>query len=378
MMTPIAATRRPLLTKSLFCSLLLAQSSCSILGRSESTPGHELSQRERSREQAKQEEQESSNETITAASIGAVTGAAIGGPIGAMVGGSSGAVLGGIAVGGVAGGATGVAVSRQIQENRAKMVKQQLELKRQEEILQLNRNRIKEMRGIQDDDLSNNQPSSRARLSGNSWITPFEGNLPSKLRSAPNLPPPIEDAPIVKNTPIDKAKVESAKVENKKLEKLKVSDDQEEQQTVVAEEEMPLITADDLDSKESSLEVQAAAKETTKEDEDKETELEPAVTKTEVSQQEEPSPQNTCDKGQAEFSRAQESQSDSDKLFYLRRAVRLCPTSGSYQLALSKLYLSLGRKKEAEQSLLKAIEVEPSNEEASQALKDLKQTKNKS
>lgn len=75
-----------------------------------------------------------------------------------------------------------------------------------------------------------------------------------------------------------------------------------------------------------------------------------------------------CAKAEEEATRATSSTSDADRLFYFRRALRLCPTEVSYHLELGKIYSSLGRIEDAEHEFRQVLEIQPSNGEAKQQL----------
>lgn len=75
-----------------------------------------------------------------------------------------------------------------------------------------------------------------------------------------------------------------------------------------------------------------------------------------------------CVKGQAEIKRAASSASDSDKVFYLRRAILSCPEESSLRVDLAKVYGKLGLKDDAKREFTSAIEIDPSNETAQEEL----------
>ncbi|NMC62480.1 MAG: tetratricopeptide repeat protein, partial [SAR324 cluster bacterium] len=55
-----------------------------------------------------------------------------------------------------------------------------------------------------------------------------------------------------------------------------------------------------------------------------------------------------CGEAQDEVNKANEAIDSADKLFHLRRALRLCPNNSSYHTMLGDLYLKLGRKEDAD------------------------------
>lgn len=78
-----------------------------------------------------------------------------------------------------------------------------------------------------------------------------------------------------------------------------------------------------------------------------------------------------CQDAAKELARAGERSLPADKLFHLRRALRLCPGEPRYHLELAALYRSLGRDGDAIYEYHEATRVDPDNQEASKALKEL-------
>jgi hypothetical protein len=75
-----------------------------------------------------------------------------------------------------------------------------------------------------------------------------------------------------------------------------------------------------------------------------------------------------CDKGKNEIARAKNAASDSDKVFYLRRAILACPEDPSIRVELGKVYSRLGLKDDARKEFTKALDFDPSNESAQDEL----------
>jgi hypothetical protein len=75
-----------------------------------------------------------------------------------------------------------------------------------------------------------------------------------------------------------------------------------------------------------------------------------------------------CDKGKNEVSRARSASSDSDKVFYLRRAILACPEDPALRVELGKVYSRLGLKDDARKEFTKALDYDPSNESAQDEL----------
>jgi uncharacterized protein YqgC (DUF456 family) len=75
-----------------------------------------------------------------------------------------------------------------------------------------------------------------------------------------------------------------------------------------------------------------------------------------------------CAEGEAEAVRARNATSDADKLFYFRRAIRICPEEPTYHIEVGRVYSSIGKSAEAKESFHKALELDPENEVAQDEL----------
>ncbi|MCC6933941.1 MAG: tetratricopeptide repeat protein [Deltaproteobacteria bacterium] len=80
-----------------------------------------------------------------------------------------------------------------------------------------------------------------------------------------------------------------------------------------------------------------------------------------------------CSNAEQEAIRARNSSSDADRLFYLRRAARLCPSFAGYHVEIGQIYTQLGRKEDARFALGKALELDPDNASAKERLNILNQ-----
>jgi tetratricopeptide (TPR) repeat protein len=77
---------------------------------------------------------------------------------------------------------------------------------------------------------------------------------------------------------------------------------------------------------------------------------------------------STCEDADREAKRARTAASDTDKLFYYRRALRLCKTKPEYHIEIGRVYSSIGRREEAEFEFSRALEIDPDNREAQDEL----------
>ena len=79
-----------------------------------------------------------------------------------------------------------------------------------------------------------------------------------------------------------------------------------------------------------------------------------------------------CGQAEGEVTKANASPESADKLFHLRRALRLCPGNASYHNHLGELYLSLNRGDDARYEFNEALRADPANRQAQANLEYLK------
>lgn len=75
-----------------------------------------------------------------------------------------------------------------------------------------------------------------------------------------------------------------------------------------------------------------------------------------------------CKEAEVEAKRARSASSEADRLFYYRRALRLCPLEPGYHIEIGRVYAELGRKDDAQFEFRKALELDPESEEAQDEL----------
>ncbi|MCB0329379.1 MAG: tetratricopeptide repeat protein [Bdellovibrionales bacterium] len=80
-----------------------------------------------------------------------------------------------------------------------------------------------------------------------------------------------------------------------------------------------------------------------------------------------------CKKASAEAGRGASAESTADKLFYFRRALRLCPSAPEWHVELGKVYGSLGRYDDAKFEYEEALRIRPEFSAAQSGLDSLKQ-----
>jgi tetratricopeptide (TPR) repeat protein len=78
-----------------------------------------------------------------------------------------------------------------------------------------------------------------------------------------------------------------------------------------------------------------------------------------------------CKEALAERDLAVDAPENSDKLFHLRRALRLCPNNAALHHELGKVYLAMDRREDAESEFKQAIKADPSLSAAKNELSSL-------
>lgn len=68
-----------------------------------------------------------------------------------------------------------------------------------------------------------------------------------------------------------------------------------------------------------------------------------------------------CQEAEKEAEIGRDSSTHADKLYYFRRALRLCPDSPKYHFEIGKVFGAMGRKEDAEFEFLRALELDPRN-----------------
>ena len=81
-----------------------------------------------------------------------------------------------------------------------------------------------------------------------------------------------------------------------------------------------------------------------------------------------PAVSGSCGDAENEVVRARSAASDTDKLFYYRRALRLCKSKPEYHVEIGRVYNSIGRKDEAEFEFSRALEIDPEHRDAQDEL----------
>jgi len=338
--------------------------------------------------------------------IGSGVGGVVGAGLGAIIGNQSGNAGSGLAIGAGAGAAVGALVGNALQAEQERNNSQDEAIKRQEQVIKAQRNEINELRTIRGDDsyalnssATPDTPRYRFRGTTTDPESPEVARQRAKLRQrGPNpsgssasysypaiskttLAPKTEKSQGAKYSAPPKEKLPDAPTNNartpgeerKQLARYDIGTEPTEKiapkaaaSSAVETAKKPVTTSDiatDSNKKttpsglnESDLPTQTDAPENT---------AKVAAIPVANTQSKE------CKAALAERDLAVEASDNSDKLFHLRRALRLCPNSAPLHHELGKVYASMQRTKDAEGEFQQALSIDPSFSAAKKELGSL-------
>ena len=277
--------------------------------------------------------------------VGAATGGVIGAGLGAIVGNQTGDPGAGLVIGSVAGAGAGAAIGNAIEAQQQEIRSQDEALERQQQTLKAQRSELEELR----------------RMQGESVPYNYDYNAKSRGKSSPSLP----QGKIQPSTPPRDsiaASYQDYSPEQKSQRTIEKTEVNLREKPIPSSNETTASTAPVLPKTEGSL---------------KQSEIKPIEeyqnTKTESPASLGPSVAGAsqCASGEAEVAKAKEASDSADKLFYLRRALRLCPGVPAYHVALADLYIKLNRKDDAKYELNEALKIDSSFAPAKEKLSGL-------
>ena len=271
--------------------------------------------------------------------VGAATGGALGAGLGAIVGNQTGNAGSGVAIGAVAGAATGALIGNALQAQQEKVDSQKETLQRQDKAIRAQRSEIDELRRMQSD----TGYSSARTQNVNAYLVERKrlqlqkrGPTPRGQSSTSSYSPP----PLAKKSSEPLARYE-------------------------ANPEPPLV---------ETKKVKASAP--VGEGIEEKDLASVASTNAEAAKGSEPTKlKSGCEEGKEARDTAASSSDDSDKLFHLRKALRLCPNSAETHYDLGKAYLHMDRAADANYEFKQALSIDPSFKPAQESLKELDQGK---
>jgi hypothetical protein len=261
--------------------------------------------------------------------IGAATGGAIGAGLGAIIGNQTGDAGSGLAIGAAAGAATGALIGNALQAQQESVRSQDEAIERQERMMAAQRTEIAELRNLNPDVVEQKRLALQKR-----------GPSPSSYSARATSTGSPQSLSRNSSDPLARLDMRSKSIGERSLPtpKGKVAP--------VRAVEQPRRVA----PTQSKTEPAAG---------------EPAVAK-QVSMAAESS--DSCGEAEKERASAQNAMDSSDKLFHLRRALRLCPNNARMHHELGKVYASMDRASDAEQEFKQALDIDPSYAPAKQSL----------
>jgi hypothetical protein len=357
--------------------------------------------------------------------VGSGVGGVIGAGLGAIIGNQSGNAGSGVAIGAGAGAAVGAIVGNALQAQEERNVTQDEAIKRQERVIQAQRNEINELRSVRGDDSFSLNRSAHASTQASAQASPryhyrgtkispespevarqraklqqrgprprntsgeavysssyySDDHRPSEAASRKTAPPVSAVAltpkklptatlpeatlpeastairqPLARydlrsdltssdtKAPADAAVPPKAEIAPAGSEAAKSSSDIKE--TTPKKIVAPVMPAAAGDISESDISAPQASNQST--------------TRSTSSTAASATQSKECKEALAERDRAAEASDNSDKLFHLRRALRLCPQSAPLHHELGKVYGSMQRTKDAEDEFKQALSIDPS------------------
>ena len=286
--------------------------------------------------------------------VGSAAGGAIGAGLGAIVGNQTGNAGSGVAIGAVAGAATGALIGNALQAQDEKVSAQKETLQRQEQSIRAQRSEIEELRRMQSD----TGYSSARTQNVNAYLVEQKRLQLQKRGPAPKgqsesssySPPPLT---MKSSEPLARyeSKPAPASIEPKKVKAT----------APVGKGIQEKDLASAASTKADTVKAEAEAV-TVKED-------------TTAKVAEPTQPKSGCEEGKEAREAAANSSDDSDKLFHLRKALRLCPNSAETHYDLGKAYLHMDRAADANYEFKQSLSIDPSIKPAQESLKDLDQGK---
>lgn len=283
--------------------------------------------------------------------MAAATGGVIGAGLGAIVGSQTGDAGTGLVVGAVAGSSAGALVGNAIEAQEKTLKTQDEAIERQERMIASQRAEIEELRRLDRDGMPRGREDvTRGRYAGTPPSRPTErtivphavvprsaGLRESTMTSTPRGVPVERTVEVPKPVPAPAkvtAKTTAPKVAPKVVEETVIDIRPEPvEETVLAVEPKVDAPADPSLAADVTGALQGAQ-----------------VTGTAGSE---------CANAAEEISKAGIATDTADKLFHLRRALRLCPDNADYHNRLGEVYLSLDRKSDAEYEFREALRLEP-------------------
>lgn len=311
--------------------------------------------------------------------VGSGVGGAIGAGLGAIVGNQSGNAGSGLAIGAAAGAATGALIGNALQAQEERATSTQEAMKRQERTIQAQKSEIAELRAMQSDTGTSlsvtNTPRYRYRQPSMDPESPEVARQRARLQQRGPRPSSgssrssYYDYEAPRPSPAARAPIS------------RVSEKTGDSRKPLARYDVRGELSESLPSSRSSVVRQApqaasksSAPKTPSNPKDhavKESDL-PVVEPVPAKLSSPPSAQSgECKEALSERDLAHDASENSDKLYHLRRALRLCPHNAPLHFELGQVYASMQRRSDAEGEYKEALRIDPNLPAAKKAMSEL-------
>ncbi len=291
--------------------------------------------------------------------MGAATGSAIGAGVGAIIGSQTGGAGAGLVLGAVAGGGTGALIANSLEAQEKGIRNQEEALERQEQTIQAQRREIEELRrGGGSDTYSSFSGSSSTQSARPQELSSDQ----QRMKDAYARAKPLRENDLIgsrRDIYEGSAAYQGGSVNRGTFTRESAQPDRPRR--VVDDQQIATTRGSAFDSgapnigsiaDESGYGNDAAKSDSSVPDSNAAF----RVSSTE------------CREAEQEVKKGQDALESADKLFHLRRALRLCPTNPTYHNQLGELYLSLNRKSDAEYEFKEALALNPTYAMAEQNL----------
>jgi hypothetical protein len=321
--------------------------------------------------------------------VGSGVGGAIGAGLGAIIGNQSGNAGSGVAIGAAAGAATGALIGNALEAQEKRTASVEEAVKRQERTIQAQKSEIAELREIRSDSGYSYDsyptaatPRYRYRQTSVDMESPEVARQRARLQQRGPRPSgssyeSYQPEPIRQPEPTRRAvQRESLPLESKPLARYDVrselSDKPSAKTTSSARAELPA-PAKPAPVQKASLPEPATDSKVARSSTNSISESDLPIAKPSEAKVVAPVTQSSseCKEAMTERDRASEASDNSDKLFHLRRALRLCPQSAPLHYELGKVYSSMSRGSDAESEFKQALSIDPSFAAAKKAMSDM-------
>lgn len=306
--------------------------------------------------------------------LGAAAGGALGAGLGAIIGSQSGAAGSGLALGAVAGSAGGALIGNAFQAQQEAIRTQDEAIERQERMVRAQRSEIEELRKMNQDTPSRRAvPSSVAASSvsqNRSKISVPSQQAARRVPQIANSQPQRASAPVIDTEdlrrPAAKAEMETIRKIEEEAPRAKLREPSRDETRIVERDltdpsfrDVPIVK--DVETLGEFEENRNSSK--TLGDDD-------SIGRGSSTDEKKLSA-SSCQQAKDEMSQSSASSESSEKLYHLRRALRLCPENPAFHHELGKVYLMLKRPADAEYEFKQALSVDPSYKPAQRSLNDL-------